>query len=77
MGRWNRIDTEHEYTTDDGTFIIVEGQYDGYDRLGVRWRRWPACPVVIPPEFENYIWDIINQETEDDDYDDDDDDDDD
>ena len=64
---WDNFEVRLEHDSEDGVFQIVEGEFDGAHRYGMRWTHWhPFSPIVIPPAFDADIESMIE------DYDDDD-----
>lgn len=69
---WDNYDIRVDYTSEDGDFQIVEGDFNGEHRYGMRWTHWNyGAPLVIPPLFDDDIESII-QSYNDGDYDDED-----
>lgn len=73
---WDNFYVRLEHDCDDGVFQIVEGEFDGEHRYGMRWKHWhPGSPLVIPPAFDGDIESMIDdydEDEEDDDYEDED-----
>ena len=53
---WDNYDVRVDYTSEDGDFQIVEGDFNGEHRYGMRWTHWNyGAPLVIPPLFDDDI----------------------